>query len=339
MTRSTVAVRFVEVDFDRKLARIAVSPIVAHDTDRLERITWACRARGLTPIVTVGDGIGHGTPAWSCRDIGDDGCGVEYSIRIDRLTDALEHVTTAAVLIGEACDMDEVTRKHLQFCVYELVINTIEHGVFAAAEPVVRIQLKLDELAVQVMYRDNGHPFATDDPANVDVDKKVANGDKGGFGLFLLQKLARVEYKRDDGWNTTTLTLASRSQSGTTIKRSVAMEGITIEIIPCSMKNTAVIKMIGNIDSSTAETVETHFRNLVLQGSRRLVVDLSQLEFISSAGIGILLGTAAQLRGAGGDLLFMNLPRHVEELFDMINLKSFFTVVGSLDELQATTGR
>lgn len=333
------AIRIVDVDFERKSVRIEASPAAARDAVRLERVARACRARGLTPIVAENHAVVERTPTWSCRDVGLEGCGVEYSIGIDRHADMLDRVTTAVILIGEACAMEEVTRKHLRFCMYELAINTIEHGMFAGCQLELHITIRPEPGAVHVTYRDNGRMFATDGREGVDVGRKIARGEKRGLGLFLLHNLTRMEYRRVRGWNTTILVLESRAPSETPYERRAGMEGITIEIIPCPMKDTAVIKAIGSVDSSTVQAIETQIQGLVSQGSRRLVIDCSEVEFVSSAGIGIFLGTAAQLRGAGGDLLFMKLPPHVEELFDIINLKSFFTVIGSLDELQAATQR
>jgi anti-anti-sigma factor len=342
-TKSTAAIRIVDVDFDAKSARIERSPDGIGDGDRLERVLRACRDCGLTPIIGVGGAScvvrQKETPTWRCCDVPGEGNGVEYHIRMECVPGVVERMRTAIILIGESCEMDDMTRKRLRFCVYELASNTIEHGIAGGARPEIRLTLRLEKAAIRVIYRDNGHPFATDNPGAIDVMTKVARGDRRGLGLFLLQRLSRVEYRRTRNWNTTVLTLELRRPVETYEERRTSVEDLTIEIIPCRIEGTAVLKPVGSIDSSTTQILEKQIQSVVSQGSRRIVVDFSSVEFISSAGIGVLLGVAAQLRGLGGDLLFMNLTRHVDELFGIINLNSFFTIISNLDELQATTRR
>jgi anti-sigma B factor antagonist len=112
------------------------------------------------------------------------------------------------------------------------------------------------------------------------------------------------------------------------------MKHFTIELVPCRLPNTAVLRPMGAIDAVAAPTLELHFRNLFEQKTNRIVIDLSNTDFISSAGIGIFLGSVSLLRESGGDLLFMNIPKHIDEVFEVINLRSYFKTIVSVDELE-----
>jgi anti-sigma B factor antagonist len=99
------------------------------------------------------------------------------------------------------------------------------------------------------------------------------------------------------------------------------------------VEGAVILRPVGSIDAAAAPILESHFMNLCDQDTNTIVIDFSKTDFISSAGIGIFLGSVSLLRESRGDLVFMNVPGHVDEVFDIINLKSFFTTIESLDQL------
>jgi anti-anti-sigma factor len=115
------------------------------------------------------------------------------------------------------------------------------------------------------------------------------------------------------------------------------MSEFTVELLPCPVDGAAILRPVGNIDAAAAPILESHFTSLRDQHTSTIVVDFSKSDFISSAGIGIFLGSVSLLRKSGGDIVLMNVPSHVDEVFDVINVKSFFTTIASLDEINTLT--
>jgi anti-anti-sigma factor len=64
----------------------------------------------------------------------------------------------------------------------------------------------------------------------------------------------------------------------------------------------AVAKMVGDLNLLCASDVRTGLAAAVNDGHRRLVVDLSQVNFIDSSGLGALISGLKSARQAGGDL-------------------------------------
>jgi anti-anti-sigma factor len=60
-----------------------------------------------------------------------------------------------------------------------------------------------------------------------------------------------------------------------------------------------IVNVSGRLDSVTSPRLDAEVRRQLDAGQRRLVFDLSQLEYISSAGLRVLLAAARQLRGQG----------------------------------------
>ena len=79
----------------------------------------------------------------------------------------------------------------------------------------------------------------------------------------------------------------------------------------------AIVRLAGRFDSSTAQSVEDNFAQLLGSGSLRLAIDMSRLEYISSAGLRVLLKIAKQIQRASGKLVLFGLNRNVREVFSI----------------------
>lgn len=326
---------FLEQCRSRGLRRIAVAFTERERDERAQLTRLLARHNGVEERRRVAPKP-RGATAWSCTTTAsDEGARIEYSLRIDDIGSALDRTTTAAILIGCAADLDQTTSAHLRLAMYELAINSVEHGEYSNGAPEIRIAVRVSRARTWLYYMDNGALFVTGKHMHMDITDKIAHRDKRGLGLYILNKLAHsIEYKRLQDWNVTTLNFETKKDQTTPSYRRPAMDGINIDTQPSKLPGTVIVKPVGSIDSGTTQTVEAHFDSLIAQNTKCIVVDFSQVDFISSAGVGILLGTVSLLRGNGGDLVFMNLPGHIEEVFDIINLGSFFRTIDSIDELE-----
>jgi anti-anti-sigma factor len=111
------------------------------------------------------------------------------------------------------------------------------------------------------------------------------------------------------------------------------MNEFSVELVPCDLEGVAVLRPVGSIDAAAAPILESHFKTFYEKGATKIVIDFSKTDFISSAGIGILLGSVTLLREKRGDLIFTSVPPHIDDVFDIINLKSFFVTVDDLNEI------
>jgi anti-anti-sigma factor len=99
-----------------------------------------------------------------------------------------------------------------------------------------------------------------------------------------------------------------------------------------------VVAPVGRVDSGTARELEKALLGRVAAGDRRLVVDLQGVEYISSAGLRVLLLGANALRPVGGSLVLCAMRESVREVFELAGFTDIFTTFGSREQALARAG-
>lgn len=97
-----------------------------------------------------------------------------------------------------------------------------------------------------------------------------------------------------------------------------------------------VVEFDGELDTTSSPAAESQLNQLREQGVRKILVDLEKMDFISSAGLRVLLATAQELKKAGGELRVCNLNEIVQEVFDISGFSSLLMVFDN--EAEAVNG-
>jgi len=93
-----------------------------------------------------------------------------------------------------------------------------------------------------------------------------------------------------------------------------------------------IVRPRGRLDSSSSPELESLLTEQLHAGCTRLVLDFSQLDYISSAGLRVVLLAGKVLRASQGRLALAGLQDMVREVFDMSGFLSLFAVTATLDE-------
>lgn len=89
-------------------------------------------------------------------------------------------------------------------------------------------------------------------------------------------------------------------------------------------KNTDTIALVGRLDTVTATELETEI-SAILPTVESLVLDMEKLEYISSAGLRVILKTQKALTQKAG-LKLINVSDDVREVFDITGFSNFLTI-------------
>jgi anti-anti-sigma factor len=87
-----------------------------------------------------------------------------------------------------------------------------------------------------------------------------------------------------------------------------------------------IVKLAGRLDSSTAQPAEESFGRLLGSGTPHLAIDLSQLEYISSAGLRVLLIVAKKVQQGKGRVVLFGLVPNVREVFSISGFDKIFAI-------------
>ena len=80
----------------------------------------------------------------------------------------------------------------------------------------------------------------------------------------------------------------------------------------------------GRLDTNTSPELEAKI-NEVIGNANKLIIDLGKLEYISSAGLRVLLGATQAMEGKG-EMVVRNVTTAVREVFDLTGFSRLFTI-------------
>lgn len=88
-----------------------------------------------------------------------------------------------------------------------------------------------------------------------------------------------------------------------------------------------VLTLGGFLDAHTFEELDEAIGELFDDGVFKIIADLAGVEYISSAGAGVFIGSLATAQESGGDILLVNPTPNVQEVFDLLGLTQIFRIV------------
>jgi len=93
-----------------------------------------------------------------------------------------------------------------------------------------------------------------------------------------------------------------------------------------------IVAPTGRLDVNTSAELEKRLLDKVAAGETRFVVDLTAVEYISSAGLRVLLLLAKQLKARSGRLVLSSLGPAVRQVFELAGLLPVFAVEASREQ-------
>lgn len=93
-----------------------------------------------------------------------------------------------------------------------------------------------------------------------------------------------------------------------------------------------VLHVIGKLNASTSKGLEAKLLALIAAGQEKLVIDLSQLDYVSSAGLHVFLLGAKRMEEAKGRIILCSLKPEIKHVFDIAGASSLLTLAASIEE-------
>lgn len=107
------------------------------------------------------------------------------------------------------------------------------------------------------------------------------------------------------------------------------------EVSRAENKGVAVLNITGFLDAHTVPKFEEALQNLLNEEKYRIIVNLKNLDYISSAGLGVYMGFIEEIREKGGDIKLSNLSSKVFKVFDLLGFPALFEIFDDESEAMA----
>jgi anti-anti-sigma factor len=245
---------------------------------------------------------------------------------------AVARVNAAFAGFADAHLVPAAIRRSMNVVLDELLNNIIAYGFAGRASGEVTIEAVLHTDRLSVTITDDGQPFDPLGLAAPDTALPVEARRIGGLGIHLVRRMMDdVGYHRRADRNV--VVLAKRLTGGTPAGHS---GGRSMDITTRTERGVTIVALAGNLDSNTSPQAQQTLDGILAGGGKKMIVDFTALDYISSAGLRVLLGTAKRLNGAGGALRLFGLNETVREVFDISGFSTILAVCAT--EAEALKG-
>ena len=117
----------------------------------------------------------------------------------------------------------------------------------------------------------------------------------------------------------------------------MSLDGRIMDLVVTEYSHCKLIKISGRIDSYTAPRIKEALNSMIDDGQHNIIVDLQNVQYLSSSGILTFVDTQRQLKRQNtGELVFLNVPELVLLNFE---IAGFDTIFDFYNDTAAALGR
>ncbi len=109
-----------------------------------------------------------------------------------------------------------------------------------------------------------------------------------------------------------------------------------MDIIEARQDDVKIYRVRGRLDSNSSPELEKKIFEAIGNGSKDMVLDFEQLEYISSAGLRVILKATKDIKRADGKIVLCAMQDYVKEVFEISGFDSLLPIVTSVDDAVKT---
>lgn len=213
-------------------------------------------------------------------------------------------------------------RTHLQLAINEAFCNIVKHGYKEKKGKEIHFQGALLHEGLLIEISDQGEGFNPEDVAAVDLSGTKENG----YGLYIIREVAdEVSYlkkREENGWNRLRI-----------FKRYHYYEA-KMEFEHNVVGDVLIVTPKGeSLDGHDAREFKEKIIALITQNrSHDVIINLKQLQFIDSSGLGSFLAILKNLHTHGGELKLAQMNRPIRTIFELVSMHKIFEIFESIDD-------
>ena len=105
-----------------------------------------------------------------------------------------------------------------------------------------------------------------------------------------------------------------------------------MEIVEKKQDDIQVFRIKGRLDSRTSPEFEEKIAESFKNGANKMLFDFSDLEYISSAGLRVILKAAKDMKRVNGAVVLCSMQDYVKEVFEIAGFDTFLPIEPTFEE-------
>lgn len=105
-----------------------------------------------------------------------------------------------------------------------------------------------------------------------------------------------------------------------------------MEIIEQKQDDICIFKINGRLDSNTSPELEEKIFGAIKNESCRMIIDFEDLDYISSAGLRVILKASKALKRSEGSIVLCSMQDYVKEVFEIAGFDIFLPIAKKMND-------
>jgi anti-sigma B factor antagonist len=112
-----------------------------------------------------------------------------------------------------------------------------------------------------------------------------------------------------------------------------------MDIFESRQQQITIFRLVGRLDSNSSPELDKHIVRAIEDGVRNIILDCQKLDYITSAGLRVVVKTAKKLKPESGRIVLCAMADYVKEVFEIAGFDSFLPILPTLEAgIQLITG-
>lgn len=105
-----------------------------------------------------------------------------------------------------------------------------------------------------------------------------------------------------------------------------------MEILERKQNDICIFEINGRLDSTTSHELEEKIFGAIKNESNQMIIDFEGLDYISSAGLRVILKTSKTLKRSQGSIVLCSMQDYVKEVFEIAGFDVFLPIVTKMND-------
>ena len=243
------------------------------------------------------------------------------------LPSTLASVTRVELMVSHfahAAGFDDETADHLAMIAREATANAIIHGNRFAGDKQIAARCELSTASLSITLADQGEGLNPDTVPDPLAPENLLRS--SGRGIFLMRSFADEVRFRSLAPGTE-ITLVKHRSAAQHLKSDKQEEAMSLKVKTRSVDGVSILDLSGRVTLGEGSVVlRDAVKEALGKGDKRLLLNLGNVDYIDSSGIGELVSAYTSATNAGGEVKLLNLTKKVHDLLQITKLYTVFDV-------------